>query len=85
MSSAAQGEESAFRVWPDGTVQAVEDGAAYSHMSDDYAIVLATSEEAACERVLGPAPLRCMVCGATKGVARDTWVGWCCRRITCRD
>ena len=29
-----------FRVWPDGTVQCVDDGyPAYSYMSDDYATV----------------------------------------------
>ena len=33
-----------FRVWPDGTVQAVEDGAPYSHMSDDFVVVFAASE-----------------------------------------
>lgn len=33
-----------FRVWPDGTVQAVEDGAPHSHMSDDFVVVFAASE-----------------------------------------
>ncbi len=36
-----------FRVWPDGTVQAVEDGPAYAHMSDDYTTVWAADEEEA--------------------------------------
>lgn len=36
-----------FRVWPDGTVQAVEDGEPYSHMSDDYAVVWAYDEDEA--------------------------------------
>lgn len=40
-------EAEPWRVWPDGTVQAVEDGAPYSHMSDDYAVVCAGSEEEA--------------------------------------
>lgn len=34
-----------YRVWPDGTVQDVEDGVPYSWMSDDYALVQASSEE----------------------------------------
>lgn len=35
-----------FRVWPDGTVQAFEDGVEpYSWMSDDFAVVKATSEQ----------------------------------------
>ncbi len=38
-----------FRVWPDGTVQAVEDGSPYSWMSDDYMVVEARSEAAALE------------------------------------
>ncbi len=40
----------AYRVWADGTVQAVEDGQAYNWMSDDYAIVGAESEEEAVEK-----------------------------------
>jgi len=36
-----------YRVWPDGTVQAVEEGAAYTWMSDDYMRVEATSEDEA--------------------------------------
>ena len=36
-----------YRVWPDGTVQAVEEGAAYTWMSDDYMRVEATSENEA--------------------------------------
>ena len=31
--------QSEFRVWTDGTVQAVEGGSAYEWMSDDYAII----------------------------------------------
>jgi predicted 2-oxoglutarate/Fe(II)-dependent dioxygenase YbiX len=36
-----------FRVWPDGTVQAVEDGEPYAHMSDDYQLVWAMDEDLA--------------------------------------
>lgn len=36
---------STYRVWPDGTVQDVEEGDPYSWMSDDYQLVLAGSEE----------------------------------------
>ena len=36
-----------YRVWPDGTVQSVEEGAAYTWMSDDYMRVEATSENEA--------------------------------------
>jgi len=36
-----------YRVWPDGTVQSVEEGAAYTWMSDDYMRVEATSEDGA--------------------------------------
>ena len=36
-----------YRVWPDGTVQSTEDGAAYTWMSDDYMRVEATSEDEA--------------------------------------
>ncbi len=36
-----------YRVWPDGTVQSVEEGAAYTWMSDDYMRVEATSEDEA--------------------------------------
>lgn len=38
-----------FRVWPDGTVQATEDGAPYPWMSDDYRVVEAISESSALE------------------------------------
>ncbi len=34
-----------FRVWPDGTVQAVEDGEPYRHMSDDFRVVWARNED----------------------------------------
>ena len=34
-----------YRVWPDGTVQAKEDGPAYSHMSDDYLVVQAEDDD----------------------------------------
>lgn len=78
-------EPIAYRVWPDGTCQAVEEGMAHSFMSDDFAVVLACSEEEACEKVLGPPPLRCMCCGTTKNVARDSWTGWCCGSLACRD
>jgi len=36
-----------WRVWPDGTVQAVEDGPAHSWMSDDYMLVRARDESTA--------------------------------------
>jgi len=36
-----------FRVWPDGTVQCVEDGPPHSHLSDDYQTVLAMDEDEA--------------------------------------
>lgn len=39
----------AWRVWPDGTVQEWSEQP-YSHMSDDYWKVMATSEEAALHR-----------------------------------
>jgi hypothetical protein len=39
-----------YRVWPDGTVQMAEDGAPYSWMSDDYALVLAADEADAVAR-----------------------------------
>ena len=37
--------QSEFRVWTDGTVQAVEGGSAYEWMSDDYAIIEADDED----------------------------------------
>lgn len=43
-------DETRFRVWPDGTVQATEDGEAYSHMSDDYKLVWAYDEDEARKR-----------------------------------
>ncbi len=44
-TNASQGDTLAqFRVWPDGTVQAVEDSAPYSWMSDDFAVVRAADE-----------------------------------------
>jgi hypothetical protein len=36
-----------YRVWPDGTVQAVENGPPHSHMSDDFVLVWAADEEEA--------------------------------------
>lgn len=41
-----------FRVWPDGTVQAVADGWPYSHMSDDFLTVSATDEDGALQAYL---------------------------------
>ncbi len=38
-------DDDLYRVWPDGTVQPVSEGPAYSHMSDDYRTVLASNEE----------------------------------------
>lgn len=34
-----------FRVWPDGTVQAVSDGSAPTWMSDDYMTVAAADHD----------------------------------------
>jgi hypothetical protein len=42
-----------YRVWPDGTVQAFEDGEPYSWMSDDYAVVDAYNEDDAVAKALG--------------------------------
>ena len=37
-----------YRVWPDGTIQSMEDAEEpYSWMSDDFVVVLARSEEEA--------------------------------------
>jgi hypothetical protein len=33
-----------YRVWPDGTVQCVEDGEPYGWLSDDYRVVMAADE-----------------------------------------
>lgn len=41
-----------FRVWADGTVQAVEDGEPYSWMSDDFMVVWAYSDEEALRSAL---------------------------------
>lgn|GEM_PF-3381806 len=41
-----------FRVWPDGTVQAVSEGPPLSWMSADYKVVEALDESAALERGL---------------------------------
>ena len=38
-----------YRVWPDGTLQDVSEGPAYSWMSDDYVIIEADDETAAYE------------------------------------
>lgn len=46
-------DEVQFRVWPDGTVQAVEDGPPHSHMSDDFQTVFALCEDDAVKMVLG--------------------------------
>ena len=44
-----------FRVWPDGTVQGVEEGEEpYAWMSDDYATVWAYDEDEAMSKVLRP-------------------------------
>lgn len=43
-------DDTRFRVWPDGTVQCVEDGEPYPHMSDDYLVVAARDEDEALER-----------------------------------
>ena len=36
-----------YRVWPDGTVQATEDGEPYSWMSDDFMVIRAADEDEA--------------------------------------
>lgn len=46
VSQTGQLDLSKFRVWPDGTVQSVED-APYDWMSDDFTIVVAADEEEA--------------------------------------
>jgi len=40
-----------FRVWPDGTVQSLEEGGPYDWMSDDYGLVWANSPEEALRKV----------------------------------
>ncbi len=40
-------EQSTYRVWPDGTVQATEDGGPYSWMSDDFMLIHAVDEDEA--------------------------------------
>ena len=40
-------DQSEFRVWPDGTVQDIEDGDPYDWMSDDYVLVFAATPEEA--------------------------------------
>ena len=40
----------AWRVWPDGTVQPVDDGDPHAWMSDDYMLINATDEEDALAR-----------------------------------
>lgn len=40
-------DQSTYRVWPDGTVQATEDGDPYSWMSDDFMQVHAMNEDEA--------------------------------------
>ncbi len=42
-----QDDQIAYRVWPDGTVQATEDGEPYSWMSDDFMEVDAMDEDEA--------------------------------------
>lgn len=39
--------ENEYRVWPDGTIQCVEDGEAYTWMSDDFIVVRAQCEDEA--------------------------------------
>jgi hypothetical protein len=38
-------DKAQFRVWPHGTVQAVDDGEPYDWLSDDFAVVWAYSDE----------------------------------------
>lgn len=46
-SQTGSDEQSNYRVWPDGTVQAKEDGEPYSWMSDDFMEVHAMDEDEA--------------------------------------
>lgn len=46
-SQAGSDGKSTYRVWPDGTVQATEDGEPYSWMSDDFMEVDAMDEDEA--------------------------------------
>ena len=46
-SPAGNDEQLAYRVWPDGTVQATEDGEPYSWMSDDFMVIRAADEDEA--------------------------------------
>lgn len=46
-----------YRVWPDGTVQAVDDGEPYNWMSDNFQLVIAESgEDAVLIAAARPAP-----------------------------
>lgn len=38
-----------YRVWPDGTLQSVEDGPPHSWMSDDFVLIGAADEQSAFE------------------------------------
>ncbi|ABM57179.1 hypothetical protein [Verminephrobacter eiseniae] len=40
-------EQLTYRVWPDGTAQATEDGEPYSWMSDDFIVIHAADEDKA--------------------------------------
>ena len=42
-----QDDQIAYRVWPDGTVQSIEDGEPYSWMSDDFIVIHAKNEDEA--------------------------------------
>ena len=46
-SPAGNDEQLAYRVWPDGTVQATADGEPYSWMSDDFMVIRAADEDEA--------------------------------------
>jgi len=40
-------DQQVFRVWPDGTVQDIDDGDPYLWMSDDYVLVFAETPDEA--------------------------------------
>lgn len=47
-------DDGGYRVWPDGTVQATEDGEPYSWMSDDFMVIKAENEEEALAMATAP-------------------------------
>ena len=47
LKDAPHDTQTAYRVWPDGTVQSSEDGEPYSWMSDDFMVIHAADEDEA--------------------------------------